>query len=262
MRFLVRSMLFVGLLAFLAVGGFVLYFDYFARTGVESGASWALGVETRLSSLRLRPVAGRIGIGGLRVANPPGYEQPSFLELSSGRVLVDIWTIRDDVIEIPRIELSGLEIAIEQTRTGTNYDVILANLDRASGTPEPEKPGTGQKVVVRELVIRDITAHTRLRTFGRRLPDLDIDVPEIRLTNLGEDGGGIEIAELTGIVTRAVLLSVARKSGALPVELARGLKGRLGSSVVGTITDEVAAGAERAIRKGLGRLLGGKGDEE
>ncbi|MCP4007516.1 MAG: hypothetical protein GY725_25330 [bacterium] len=230
MRLFARLGLFALLLIVLLIGGIVIYFNNIARAGIEGGASHALGVETVLSSFRLRPIRGEIGLSGLDIKNPPGFERPSFMKLGSASASVDLQSLTSDVIVIPKIDLTGFEMTLEQNSGGSNYGTVLDNLEKLSPGGEPEsetEPGAEKRVVIRELLIRDISAYTKFSRAGVSLPEIEFQVPEIRLTNLGEEGGGISIPEVMALVTQTVLRAVVKKSGALPLGLARDLTGRL-----------------------------------
>jgi len=63
---------------------------------------------------------------------------------------------------------------------------------------------------------------------GGKQKELSIEVPEIRLENVGsESSGGVQLTELTRILTTAVLEAVASQGGKLPSGLAGDLTGRL-----------------------------------
>lgn len=239
-------------IATLAAG---LYADRIARVAIERGGTYALGVETTLDSARLGLMSGRFGLSGLTVANPEGFGAPSFLTLKRGEAAVG--SLRDDPIVIERIELEGVGVTLERGRGGTNYAVILRNLERLSGGPPDPQAETAEStgVVVRELVIRDVGASVRLLP-GADLTRLDVEIPEIRLTDLGaRTPGGMELAELTGVVTRAILTAVARRSGALPGDMAGELTrrlGRLGRLPIDLPVPERAESAAGELQERLG----------
>lgn len=202
----------------LLAGAGVFYIDWIATGAIERGGSYALGVDTQLESVTLRPFAGRLGLGGLTIANPSGFDAAHFLKLGSGQIAVSIGSLRQDPVVIDRVELSDIAVTIERNSEGTNYDAILAHL--AERKPEP----SGRGVVIEELWIRDVDASLRMGGLG----SFDVHIPEIALTKLGSgEKDGLEIAEVIAVVTKAVLTAIARESAELPINLAQDLGARL-----------------------------------
>jgi hypothetical protein len=249
----------------LAVGALVFYLDSIIATAIEAGGTTALGVETQVEGVSIRPVAGRFGIDGLGVSNPPGFDRPHFLALRSGRVHARvIRLLREDPVVIDRIELEGIAVSLERKGGKTNYDTILANLGTSESEPVPADDAAGPGVVIRELVIRDVDAHIALSPVGGKLTELDVNVPEIRLSNLGSQQDPVELRELFGTVTKAVLDAVARRSDLLPADLARDLRGRLGRledvpielpGSVGEAQQKLKESTPEKLREGLKGLL-------
>jgi hypothetical protein len=75
------------------------------------------------------------------------------------------------VIEVREISLEGVEVTLEQTSAGSNYDAIVSTL----GTGEPSAEAAGPSVRVRDLWVRSISAHVRLAA----APPLTLELPEI-----------------------------------------------------------------------------------
>jgi hypothetical protein len=246
------------LLIVVAVGGIVFYFDRIATTAIEEGGRYALGVETRLSSFLVRPISGKVRIGGLSIANPSGFDQKHFLQIGSGRAQTSLKALRGDPIVIEQIVLQDVELALEREKGRTNYAVILDHLASIQGKSPPDEEGRG--VVIRELLIRDINAHVDL--VSGKLLSQDVVIPEIRLENVGDENAeGMQASELVGLITRAVLLSVAKKSGGLTGDLTKRL-GRAGS-IAGILieagTDDAGEPVEQ-LGKAVEKTLDGLGN--
>ncbi len=288
MRWLLRG--FLGLLALLVLALTVLWWriDEVAGRAIEEGGTYALGVPTRVGGVGLRFLPPAFSIGGLRVANPAGYEG-DFFALGRGRVNVETATLTQTPLVVPELVLGDIEIQLERRLRESNYDAILRNLRRfESGQAEPpaESQAGETPVVIRELRIEDVRATVRLRANAAAAVEQTVSVPLIRLRNVGEKGGGVDTAELWSMVLTAILNAVA-KGAALPGgiggELQAGLQrlDRVPYEVGGTVQSEVqklvgdsglgeavseeageAAGklAEEAV-KGLGGLLGRKDKE-
>jgi hypothetical protein len=265
MRLLSRAVLVAVIVVVIVVVGAVAYIDRIADAAIERGATAALGVDTELSSVSLGLLSGDFGLSGLRVANPPGFESPHFMRLGQGELKLPLTTLLDDPVVVPRLALSGIEVSLERSKGRMNYAVILSNLSGPSKdapSAEPES-GEGRGFIIQELVIRDVKAHGKLDAMGAKLSEFDVEVPEIRLRDIGSaSGAGIPIEELVGVVTKAILQAVA--GSRLPGDLTRELRGNLAQ--LGTVGIEVPTSlselegqldseAQRNLLKGVGGLL-------
>lgn len=75
---------FVVLIVVVVVGGIAavgMAADSIARRGVEAGATYALGVDTKLAGANVGIMSGSFDMQGLRVANPQGFKSDTFMSL-------------------------------------------------------------------------------------------------------------------------------------------------------------------------------------
>ncbi|MEC9374178.1 MAG: hypothetical protein VYC34_10060, partial [Planctomycetota bacterium] len=275
------------LLVLLVVLAFAMI-DSAARAGVEYGASYALGVDTTLQSADVKLFAGEFEMDGLEVSNPEGFSRPHFMVLGNGALAVSLESLQTEVVRVPSFSLSNVELALQKADGKTNYGVILDNLKRfESGEKPPPDPNkqSGKKVAIDEIVITDVKVHVDLAPAGGELTKLDVTIPEIRLTDVGQGGAKpLEVAEVVGVLTKAILEAVVQTAGdqlpaAIVGELQNGLSqlSSLGDMGIGMASDAAAqveqiageavqgvqTGVEEATKgiedavKGVGGLLGG-----
>jgi len=278
----------------LAVAGIVgvfMFLDTIVGKGIEVGCTRALGVETRVGLVRVGLLTGNFSIGHLRIDNPPGFETDHFFSFDRLYFEVPPDSFRQDTIVVSLLEIDGIDVSLETVDGKKNYDVILANLKRFSSSgsadPDGEPPDaedSGKELVIREAVIRDITARIDLGVVGGKADRIEVEIPEIRLHPNKKTGAAeVSVAQLTEIIVTAVLTAVAKKA---PADLAKGLfKGlrgletvkleipglSTGANSVGDVVKKLGEGAGGAAKllgegagsaiKGLGGLFGG-GDEE
>jgi len=246
MRWLVRIAGALLLVALLVLGGLWWRMDALAERMIERGATARLGVETELRGLLLRPFSGIVSMRELRVANPPGYAG-DFLRVERARGTLDVATLRRDVVEVREVTLAGVLLTLEQTGTGSNYDAIVANLERGA---RPASDAPGPSVRVHHLYVRDIIAQVRLAA----APVLVLEVPEIHLRDLGgPDGAGT--GEITADVVRAILLAAATRAPGVPVALAGRLLTSLGLSGAADLLRDAGERGLEAAREALRRML-------
>jgi hypothetical protein len=247
MRWLARSLGALLLLALLALGAVWWRLDALAERMIERGATARLGVETEVRGLLLRPLSGVLTLRGLRVANPPGFAG-DFLDVDRARGELDVATLRSEVVEVPRIVLTGVVLALEETPAGSNYDAILEHLARGA---EHEAAAEGPSVRVHELLIEDVVAHVRL---APATPPITLAIPEIRLTALGGPGGA-SAGQITAHVVRAILVAVATEAPGVPLALAGRLLTGLGLSGAAELLRDAGERGLDAARDALRGIL-------
>ena len=293
MKLLLKIALSLVGLAVAGIVGVFMFLDTIVGKGIEAGCTRALGVETRVGLVRVGLLTGNFSIGRLRIDNPPGFETDHFFSFDRLHFEVPPDSFKQDTIAVTLLEIDGIDVSLETVDGKKNYDVILANLKRFSSSgsadPDGEPPDTkdedsGKELVIREAVIRDITARIDLGVVGGKADRIEVVIPEIRLHPNKKTGSAeVSVAQLTEIIVTAVLTAVAKKG---PADLAKGLFKGLGgletvrleipgvSTGVGSVGDVVeklgdgAGGAAKLLGegagsaiKGLGGLFGG-GDEE
>lgn len=294
MKFLIKAILVIVLLVVIGVAAALFFVDRLARNGVEQGATYALGVPTTLRAADVRIMAGEFTMGGLNVANPEGFTTPHFMTLNDGEVAVTLASLREDVVELPRLELTGIDVNLEKKGGKSNYNVILENLKRFEEKDPPPDQQAGKKFMIRQVVVRDVTAHVDVLPVGGELTRLELPIDEITLEDVGSDtDGGMLMSELSGTIIKAIFAGILKKGGDLlpddllndlggaledlggigqfGVEVAGQALGEIGKGAgevlegVGNVGGEVGKGAGEALKgvgEGLGGLLGGDKDEE
>ena len=248
------------LIVVVVVGLFVI--DGLAKAGLEKGATYALGVETRAEDLSLSLLGGSLRIDGLRVANPPGFTDEELLRSGRFELALRPASVFTDTIELEKFELDGLTLAIEQKASGSNVSKIMDNLkkfDTDKGKEADKPESEGKKVKVDRIVIRDIVAKFRLVPGLSAAGPLTVKVPEIVLTDVSsEDGRGVVVAELVRRILPAVLKAVFEQGrGVIPGDFLDGLDTQLTGLAEGT-----ARTAEQALDRAKGELdkvIGGEG---
>jgi uncharacterized protein involved in outer membrane biogenesis len=263
----------VVLLVVILVVVVVLFLDSIARHGVEAAGSYALGVPTTLRSLSIGLLSGTVKMQEFKVANAPGFATDHFLTLGDGRVTVSLTSLPGDTIKVPEITLSNIDIALEKKDGKSNYEAILANLQKLSGPPSsqppPPKEGTQKKLIIHELTIKNANVHADLLGAPGVIGaagHVDVPIAEIRLTDIGQTGtgvagSGVTVGELSGLVVQAVL-SAALAKGGLPADFTGDLGAQLGKlgDLAGGAGKDVAKQASAAAEQ-IAKQAGAVGDQ-
>ena len=224
------------------------WLDGAARKLVEQEGSDALGVTVTLEKLSIGVLKGTASLASLNIANPPGCEKPFFCELGEGSTALNLKSVMDDEIVMHSVELSGLTMYLEPVK-GTdkyNYEVILEHAakytESQEDTPQDDSETT---LVIERLVIRDIKVYYKIKNFVTTPSHID----EIVITDIGRDGAGVDMGELTSMIVSGTLKGVANE---LPAAIGNGLKA--GLSKAGSLGGVAVKGAVDVTKKGLEKL--------
>ncbi len=223
------------LLVVLIVVGVVIAWlgiDWIAKKGLEKGTSYALGVETEVDSLRLSLLKGSLKIDTLRIANPKGFTSPYLMQ--SGRFDLELrpGSLFSDTIEMNRFELDGLDMHIEQRLTGSNISKVVENLRRfeSQSPADRQKQAGDKKVKLDRVVITNVEAHFHLAPDVVSQELVTVKIPEIVLTDVASDEGGVLVADVVGRLVLAILSQVIEQShGHVPETFLQGLDKTVGS---------------------------------
>ena len=278
------AFLLLALLFGLVIGFVVISLDSIAKGAIEKGGTYALGVETKLDSASVRPLRGKFALAGLSVENPEGFKDPYFLELGDGAVAISMETLSQEQIELPELNLDGINVTLIKHKDGANYEVILDNLKKISGEkkedkePAPKKSGEPAKTfVIRQVNITNVHVKANMVAGGGELTSVTMDIDKIELENLGEKNK-VTADKLAAILMQALITAIFEKGGGvLPDDIMGGLKSGLGGleslgdmgvsfasgagKELGTLGENVGGALEDAA-KGIGGLFGGDKDEE
>ena len=222
----------VGLLAAVLLA-LLFYLGAIARSAIERGSTYALGVDTHVGSARIGLLSGSLGLSGS--TSPTRRASRSRASSASARrsSIFDRETLREATVIAPLLSLRGVEVDLDKRQGKANYAVILENLARfeskeGAPVPAPEPAESASKrFVIRDLVIRDVEAHVRVVETGG-VAKLDVVVPEVRVRDLGGEGQPLTLAELSAVVVKAVLASIAKAGVGLPGGIASALSSGLG----------------------------------
>lgn len=229
-----------GLLVLLIAGvlAAIVSINSLARKAIETGGTRALGARTTVSGVNVGLLSGKFSMSRLEIQNPAGgFSSPHFLTLGEGGVAVSLSTLRQPIVELPRLSLEDLDVNLEKKGGQTNYGAILDHLKQVTGGDKPAPAAEGEKrFIIRDLDLQQITVHVDLIGGPGAVGDLTrvtVPIDRIRLTDVGKTGTGVRgtgvtMTELSGIIVKAILAAAADKGGGvIPSELLGDLRGKL-----------------------------------
>lgn len=220
---------------------------------LRAGVTRATGTQTSLASVDLGLVSGRLELGGFAIANPEGFRDEPFLALDEGRVDVATFSLLGDTVEIPSIELSGVQLNVEAHGLSTNYRAILDNMRSGSdgdGGGGGTDDGPRKSLRIDRIVVTDIRCALHLDgpiAGGSGA----VTVPKVEIEGFAGDGSTTRnVAELTRALVEALLQAVLEEGGDIfPGELLSDLRGELGD--LRETIEEGARGVIDAIEEGV-----------
>ncbi len=220
-------------LVLVAGAAVILYSDTLVQKGIEKGGETALGVATRVGNVDISLMGGEATMSQLRIANPPGFSAPQFLELGHANMAVSINSLLTDTVSIPQIVVSGIRVHLEQKGDRNNVSPLLerarslAGQDgKANDAPATTRQEDGKKFIVTHFSLDDVQVNANLDVLGQRT-SVNLVLPKIELRNLGDAQGGLTMPELIEKVVQVILETAQKSSGQLSPALARLLSGEL-----------------------------------
>ena len=221
MKWLIRVALALVLLVIVVAVAGVIMIDSIATAAVQKGAAFATETEADCEQVDVKVFGSAAQIKSLDIKNPDGplrEKFDSFLMLGNGSAEVSAGSVLSDKIEIPKVELSDIEITLVGLADGTkNYETILESLKRFQGEEPPAETKDQKQVVIKELTIRNITVKYDFANDPvlNALPvsgeiKIAFDEPMV-LTDVGS--GGVPMSQITADIITDILVQVMANMG-------------------------------------------------
>ena len=243
------------------------------KAAIEKGGTYALGVPTAIEDIDISLFGGSVKVDVLNIANPQGFESPHLLQNRYFGLEIEGGSVFSDTIEVPLIELDGLDVYLEKNKEGqNNFSAILENLEKfKSGESEQaEEQEEGKKFIVDKIALTNITAHVDMPVLGMQTFKID----RIELNDVTKDNAkGVAMEELAARIMPAIMGNVVEMGkglGKVPLELAGKLTGELtnvasllgesAGAMLGQATGQAAKLAESVLKEGGKALEGAAGE--
>jgi len=255
-----------------AVVGLLVYVNDIARTGVQKGSTYALGVDTQVESVSVGLFSGEFGMSQFDAAQPDGFGDSSFFKMGDAEVALTPASLMKDTIEVPYLRLHDINLELVRNENGANHEAIMEHLQSLSKPSEDEPAPADQpskKFIIRDLDIRNVTVTLKGYPVAENMGALNIKRIQLKDVGTGSENG-LDVAHLTGVIMREIFAAVATNFGdVLPNVLAGSLEdglkglgeiGNVGTKVVGE-TAEAAGKALEGAAEGAGKAVEGAADE-
>lgn len=218
----------VGLLFLLVIIALIALFfslNSIVKRGVETKGPTITKVDVKLASVNLSPFSGQGQLTGLVVGNPPGFSSDPAIKVGAVKVALKPSSVFSDTILIDHIYVEMPEINLEGNLKGSNLSKILDNIQSSTpsepGAAGPEEKKAPKKMQIGDLKITGGKIIVNMSALG--LKTKTAALPEIHLTELGKDSGGITARELSLKLTKVILDNVLASAGGIAADLQKGL---------------------------------------
>jgi uncharacterized protein involved in outer membrane biogenesis len=236
------------------------------RSGVEKGGTAVLGVPVSLDDAAVSVLGGYLGLDGLRIGSPAGFDAQSMFALDHAHVDVKLGSITSDEIVVNEIVIDGADVTLEFSGRKTNWGTVMAGLKgepKEAAAPAEEKAG-GKKVTIGRILF----TNGKVSIAGVPLAGkASVPLPRLELTDVGkpkdEPAGPTDVRTVLRNTIGALYVAVVKAAGdLLPAEQLRavadeaaGVLGEAGAAAVATAVK--TAGAAGAAVKGAAAAAGG-----
>jgi len=181
---------------------FYLLPDQVARRAIEHYSSEAIRASVHVDGVRISPADGTGLITGYSVSNPRGFKAPAAFTADSIKLTVEFFTLDRDAIVVRTLSVASPRITYEWSQAGSNFAVLLENIKRNADQP-------GKKIVVDRVVIYNAKLSYASPTDASQT--ITVDLPEIRLSNIGRIEGGATSREFATAIVEVLLYHIKRK---------------------------------------------------
>lgn len=191
--------------------------DKIVKTAVEEIGPKVLGTEVRLAEVKIDIAAGRGELRGLTVANPKGFSAANVFSLGETALEIDTSSITGDVIVINEVLISNAYLLAEQKGLNdTNLQALLDNIESGSedSAAKPASAASSADSGAKEilLAVKKFTfTDSKMTLVSQQFGEQSLDLPPIRLSNLGSKEKGLTPEQLANAVIKP-LIAQAKKA--------------------------------------------------
>jgi hypothetical protein len=264
MKFLRRLLVVMLLVVVAALGTAWFMLDPLVEAAVSHGGTEAAGVPVVLEEADVSLVGGSVHLGRLSIANPPGWSERPFFALRQGALQLGQAPLWSDALEIETLDLSGIELSLEQRGKESNWKAILANLERfaaRSAGPDAAQPAASARKLHAKLVaLRDVRVVVEVDGVPWVSGKRELVLPLVEVRDLRSDGSTAEIvgALLSALLRATLDAALAQGADWLPRDFSRELGVDLRALREALDAPDLLEGGKQLLRGVEGLLDGAK----
>lgn len=116
---------------------------------IEHVGSDVLKTDVSVSGVKIDLGEGQAAIGGLEIANPPGFSRANIFEMDGIAVGLNLESLSEDVLVIEAIVIKNPRISLELDADGkSNLDALMANIESGPQEVPAEDTGEGARMII------------------------------------------------------------------------------------------------------------------
>lgn len=197
--------------AVIAVGVYVLMssLESVVKAAVEQIGSDATGTRVSLNQVEISPTSGFGALRGFRMTNPEGFAEGDAFKFDEINVTLDITTVFSDPVVIKEVVIDRPEIIYAIGQGTSNVEEIQKNVNDYAGGEGGASGGggasEGPNLIIENLYMRNGTVTVSAPAMTDET--LSAPLPEIHLTDIGQEGRGATPGEVARQTMTAVVTS-------------------------------------------------------
>ncbi len=196
----------VALVAVVAIVGVLVLqnLDAIIKQVIEDVGSEVVGTPVRVSEVKFTLQDGRGEIYGLSIANPSGFKSANAFEMDEIAVEIKPASLTGPVIVIDEVKIDGARLTAEQKGTTTNLTALLDGMNTTPSeepAPAPSGEPADVRLALKQFSFTNSSAAVETAQYG----GTSIDMPGIRLTNIGDEQTGLTPEQLASEMLGAVI---------------------------------------------------------
>jgi len=154
---------------------------------------------------------GAAQVNGLQIGNPEGFTGPSAMQLGEIKVSLDTQQLGGDVVVMKEVLIDAAVVTAVAKGSRTNFQQLMDNLEAASGSgaSEPaaeDTSGTETRFIVDSFAFTNARAALNSDVLG----DMDLSIPDIRLSGIGRKSNGATAAELAQEILKPISAAISK----------------------------------------------------
>ncbi|MFP4386650.1 MAG: hypothetical protein ACLFP8_05400 [Alphaproteobacteria bacterium] len=204
--------LFSALVLLVIGGGIYLYMNINSITKdySERAASDALGVPVTIGEMDILLEDMKVVVRDVAVANPEGYRNAHAITIKN--IMLDGESFSPQHLTFSSVDVDGTDVFLEVSQNGLN----LGALQKATAQELQDGEGeaqTADSTAAKVIVRRFSLTGAKLTPSVTHLPSRDfsaVEVPDIRLSDIGEKENGVVAEEAIAQIMNVVIKEVAK----------------------------------------------------
>jgi len=206
-NFVIGAVVAAGLLLYIATS---LWLGTLVQTAIVETGSRLTKTTVTLENVRIGLLRGLVQLEELEIGNPPGFIAKNAVRLDTARVRLDVLTALSDTVVIDEIFVEALDVTFEGLPT-SNLSVIQDNVTAAlpagSSNPADNIPAKPAASGSRKILIKKFSLINGRVTASIGDQSLRIGLPDIHLTDIGKETGGVTPEQAFSAVFSAITRS-------------------------------------------------------